>query len=79
MSKVALVTGATRGIGKQIAITLAKEGYDIAINYRKDNEELQKVYVMDIMMNFSKINMNYEIRNQIFDYLRFFTFFCFCE
>lgn len=43
------------------------------------DEELQKVYVMDIMMNFSKINMNYEIRNQIFDYLRFFTFFCFCE
>ena len=41
MSKVALVTGGTRGIGKQIAITLAKEGYDIAINYRKDNEELQ--------------------------------------
>ncbi|MBP3597321.1 MAG: 3-oxoacyl-[acyl-carrier-protein] reductase [Clostridia bacterium] len=41
MSKIALVTGATRGIGKQIAITLAKAGYDIAINYRKDNEELQ--------------------------------------
>ncbi len=41
MSKVALITGATRGIGKQIAITLAKEGYDIAINYRKDNEDLQ--------------------------------------
>lgn len=41
MSKIALVTGATRGIGKQIAITLAKEGYDIAINYRKENVELQ--------------------------------------
>ncbi len=41
MCKVALVTGATRGIGKQVAITLAKEGYDIAINYRKDNEDLQ--------------------------------------
>ena len=40
MSKVALVTGATRGIGKQIAITLAKEGYNIALNYRKDNDEL---------------------------------------
>lgn len=38
--KVALVTGATRGIGKQIAITLAKEGYNIALNYRKENEEL---------------------------------------
>lgn len=41
MSKVALITGATRGIGKQIAITLAKEGYDIAINYRKENEDLE--------------------------------------
>ncbi len=40
MSKVALITGATRGIGRQIAITLAKEGYDIAINYRKENEDL---------------------------------------
>lgn len=40
MGKVALITGATRGIGKQIAIKLAKEGYDIAINYRKENEEL---------------------------------------
>lgn len=40
MSKVALITGATRGIGKQIAITLAKEGYNIALNYRKENEEL---------------------------------------
>ena len=43
MSKVALITGATRGIGKQIAITLAKEGYHIALNYRKENEELEKV------------------------------------
>lgn len=43
MSKIALITGATRGIGKEIAITLAKEGYDIALNYRKENEELEKV------------------------------------
>lgn len=40
MNKVALITGATRGIGRQIAITLAKEGYNIAINYRKENEDL---------------------------------------
>ena len=42
MAKVAFITGATRGIGKQIAITLAKEGYNIAINYRKENEELKE-------------------------------------
>ena len=41
MDKCALTTGATRGIGKQIAITLAKQGYNIALNYRKENEELE--------------------------------------
>ena len=40
MSKVALITGATRGIGKEIALTLTKEGYDISLNYRKENEDL---------------------------------------
>lgn len=40
MNKVAFITGATRGIGRQIAITLAKEGFDIVINYRKENEDL---------------------------------------
>ena len=42
MSKVAFITGGTRGIGKQIAITFVKSGYDIAINYRSENEELQE-------------------------------------
>ncbi len=42
MGKVALITGATRGIGKQIALTLAEAGYDIAINYRQANEELEQ-------------------------------------
>lgn len=45
MDKVAFVTGGTRGIGKQIAINLAKAGYDIAINYRNENEALRETQI----------------------------------
>ena len=45
MNKVAFVTGGTRGIGKQIAINLAKAGYDIAINYRNENEALKETQI----------------------------------
>lgn len=43
MNKVAFITGGTRGIGKQTAITLAKNGFDIALNYRKENVALENV------------------------------------
>ena len=43
MSRVAFITGATRGIGKQIAITLAKSGCDIAVNYRTENDDLKNI------------------------------------
>lgn len=43
MAKVAFITGATRGIGKRIAIEFARDGYDIAFNYRKENEDLENI------------------------------------
>ena len=40
--KVALVTGSSRGIGKEIALHLAKEGYDIVLNYARSKSAAQE-------------------------------------
>ncbi|MCR5705785.1 MAG: 3-oxoacyl-[acyl-carrier-protein] reductase [Acholeplasmatales bacterium] len=44
--KVAIVTGATRGIGMQIAIDLAKAGYNVVINYNSNTEKAMEVKKM---------------------------------
>ena len=39
--KVALVTGAARDVGKEIALTLAAEGATLAVNYRSSREQAE--------------------------------------
>jgi len=41
--KVALVTGASRGIGKAIALALGEEGFKIAVNYRSSTKYAEEV------------------------------------
>ncbi|MCK5669926.1 SDR family NAD(P)-dependent oxidoreductase, partial [Candidatus Bathyarchaeota archaeon] len=41
--KVAVVTGASRSIGRGVALAFAREGCSLVINYRKSREEADEV------------------------------------
>lgn len=54
MNKVALVTGSSRGIGKAIATDFAEKGYDVIINYLKEENEAKELK--------EKLENNYNIK-----------------
>ena len=78
MNNVAVITGGTRGIGKQIALELAKNRYDIVTNYRTENDDLKdlinQVEKLGVKINTYKCDVsNFEnteefIKNVISDF-----------
>lgn len=42
-NKIALVTGGSRGLGRNMAISLAKKGIDVVLTYNSNKEEAEKV------------------------------------
>lgn len=77
MAKTAIVTGASRGIGKQIALTLARGGYNIAVNYLFEEEnpnqavsEIKELGVDAIALkaDVSKFDQSKELIDNAHDY-----------
>lgn len=71
MSKVALVTGSSKGIGKEIIRELARSGYDVVINYNNSkeeayalNEEVSKYGVKSLVVKCDVSNED-EVKNMI--------------
>ena len=64
MSKVAIVTGASRGIGKACALRLAKEGMDVVVNYNSSEEEAMKVVNAIKAMGCDAIAIKANVGNQ---------------
>lgn len=63
MNRVCFVTGASRGIGKEVALVLAKEGYDIALNYRKETDELLDLKAQIQNMNVKCLTIKGDVTN----------------
>ena len=69
-NKNALITGAAKGIGKAIALELAKQGNNIAINYnssKKEAEELKQIIEKDYKVKAFIIQGNVSIKKDCYN------------
>ena len=72
MNKVVLITGASRGIGKSIAIEFAKNNYNVVINYNNSKDKanelkeyLEKEYNIECLSIKADVSNEQEVNNMV--------------
>ena len=70
--KNVIVTGATRGIGREIALTLAQNGANIAMNYRNLNSEVEDLIneIKSLGVNALAIKCDVSITEEVDNFLK---------
>lgn len=79
MNKVVIVTGASRGLGKEIAIKYAKNNYNIVINYLNNKDkalelqkEIESKYEVKTLIIKCDVSNEFEVKNMIDDTIKAF-------
>ena len=64
MKKVAVITGASRGIGAATALLLAQKGYSVCVNYRNAEDKAQKIVSSILKQNGNAIAVQADIASE---------------
>ena len=62
-NKIALITGGSRGLGKDMALRLAEKGFDIVITYVSKKEAAEKVVAEIEAMKRQAVSLKYDANN----------------
>ena len=74
MNKIAIITGASKGIGRATAIKFASQGYDVVVNYNSSNEKanelkdlIEKEYNVNVIVYKADVSNEQEVKEMIND------------
>lgn len=62
-NKIAIVTGGTRGIGRAIVLSLAKEGVKVAFNYKKSDNEAKALLKEVDSLGSKALSYKFDVRD----------------
>lgn len=62
--RIAIITGASRGIGRATAVGAARQGYDVCVNYLKDQQAAEEVVSACRAFGVNSIAIQADVANQ---------------